>query len=182
MDSENNKVFYTNPVEASQDSLRIDKYIAGEIRDFSRAQVQRLIEEGFVFADDEVILDKNHKTRIGDVYQVNLPEPKEAAPQAENIPLDILYEDSDLIVVNKPAGMTVHPAAGVYTGTLVNALLYHCRDSLSGIGGVARPGIVHRIDRNTSGILVAAKNDIAHRGLAEQFFYIGATIVYTYSL
>ena len=171
MDSENNKVFYTNPVEASQASLRIDKYIAGEIRDFSRAQVQRLIEEGFVFADDEVILDKNHKTRIGDVYQVNLPEPKEAAPQAENIPLDILYEDSDLIVVNKPAGMTVHPAAGVYTGTLVNALLYHCRDSLSGIGGVARPGIVHRIDRNTSGILVAAKNDIAHRGLAEQFFY-----------
>ena len=171
MDSENNKVFYTNPVEASQASLRIDKYIAGEIRDFSRAQVQRLIEEGFVFADDEVILDKNHKTRIGDVYQVNLPEPKEAAPQAENIPLDILYEDSDLIVVNKPAGMTVHPAVGVYTGTLVNALLYHCRDSLSGIGGVARPGIVHRIDRNTSGILVAAKNDIAHRGLAEQFFY-----------
>lgn len=171
MDSENNKVFYTNPVEASQASLRIDKYIAGEIRDFSRAQVQRLIEEGFVFADDEVILDKNHKTRIGDVYQVNLPEPKEAAPQAENIPLDILYEDSDLIVVNKPAGMTVHPAAGVYTGTLVNALLYHCRNSLSGIGGVARPGIVHRIDRNTSGILVAAKNDIAHRGLAEQFFY-----------
>ena len=171
MDSENNKVFYTNPVEASQASLRIDKYIAGEIRDFSRAQVQRLIEEGFVFADDEVILDKNHKTRIGDVYQVNLPEPKEAAPQAENIPLDILYEDSDLIVVNKPAGMTVHPAAGVYTGTLVNAVLYHCRASLSGIGGVARPGIVHRIDRNTSGILVAAKNDIAHRGLAEQFFY-----------
>lgn len=113
--------------------------LAGEIRDFSRAQVQRLIEEGFVFADDEVILDKNHKTRIGDVYQVNLPEPKEAAPQAENIPLDILYEDSDLIVVNKPAGMTVHPAVGVYTGTLVNALLYHCRDSLSGIGGVARP-------------------------------------------
>lgn len=105
-------------------------------------------------------MDKNHKTRIGDVYQVNLPEPKEAAPQAENIPLDILYEDSDLIVVNKPAGMTVHPAAGVYTGTLVNALLYHCRDSLSGIGGVARPGIVHRIDRNTSGILVAAKTTL----------------------
>lgn len=134
--------------------------------------MQRLIEEGFVFADDDVILDKNHKTRIGDVYQINLPEPREAAPQAENIPLNILYEDSDLIVVNKPAGMTVHPAAGIYTGTLVNALLYHCRDSLSGIGGVARPGIVHRIDRNTSGILVAAKNDIAHRGLAEQFFTI----------
>ena len=116
------------------------------------------------------ITDKNFKTRIGDIYQITQPEPVDAVPVAENIALDILYEDDDLIVVNKPAGMTVHPASGVYNGTLVNALLFHCKDSLSGIGGVARPGIVHRIDKNTSGILVVAKNDITHRGLAEQFF------------
>lgn len=171
MSDNNTKVFYTNPVDDKQVSCRIDRYIAEQNDDFSRAQVQRLIESGCVFADDMLITDKNYKTRTGDIYQVFLPEPAEAAPQAENIPLDILYEDGDIIVVNKPAGMTVHPAAGIHTGTLVNALLYHCRDSLSGIGGVARPGIVHRIDKNTSGILVAAKNDIAHRNLAEQFFY-----------
>lgn len=170
MDSDNIKVFYTNPVNEETADLRIDKYIANEIAEFSRSQVQKLLEDGNVFADDEIIADKNFKTRLGDVYQITLPEPEAAIPVAEDIPLDVLYEDNDLIVVNKPAGMTVHPAAGVYNGTLVNALLFHCKDSLSGIGGVARPGIVHRIDRNTSGVLVVAKNDIAHRGLAEQFF------------
>lgn len=170
MDNDNSKVFYTNPVNAETAGGRIDKYIAEEITAFSRSQVQKLLEEGNVFADDEIIADKNFKTRLGDIYQIMLPEPRAAAPIAENIPLDVLYEDDDLIVVNKPAGMTVHPAAGVYSGTLVNALLFHCKESLSGIGGVARPGIVHRIDRNTSGILVVAKNDIAHRKLAEQFF------------
>ncbi len=170
MCNENNKVFYTSLVDETQKSLRLDKFIATQFADFSRAQVQRLIENGCVFVDDEAVVDKNYKTRLGDVYQIILPEPQEAAPIPENIPLDILFEDDDLIVVNKPAGMTVHPAAGVCSGTLVNALLYHCRNSLSGIGGVARPGIVHRIDRNTSGILVVAKNDITHRGLAEQFY------------
>ncbi len=164
------KNFYTSPVGEKDAGIRIDKFIAEEIAAFSRSQAQKLIESGCVFADDEIIADKNFKTRIGDVYQITLPEPQQAEPAAENIPLDILYEDEDLIVVNKCAGMTVHPAAGVYNGTLVNALLYHCKDSLSGIGGVARPGIVHRIDRNTSGILVVAKNDVTHRGLAEQFF------------
>ena len=171
MFGENNKIFYTSPVPTDMVKIRIDKFIASEIPDFSRSQVQRLIEEGYVFADDESISDKNFKTRLGDVYQITLPEPTEAKPLPENIPLKVLYEDSDLIVVNKPAGMTVHPAAGINHGTLVNALLYHCHGSLSGIGGVARPGIVHRIDKNTSGILVIAKNDIAHRGLAEQFFF-----------
>jgi 23S rRNA pseudouridine1911/1915/1917 synthase len=165
----NNRIRYTNSVTDSDKGIRLDKFIADAFTDFSRAQVQRLIEDGCVFIDEEVLVDKNYKTNLGDVYQIFLPEPEAATPVAENIPLDILYEDEDLIVVNKPAGMTVHPAAGVFHGTLVNALLYHCKDSLSGIGGVARPGIVHRIDRNTSGILVVAKNDVAHRALAEQF-------------
>ena len=167
---ENNDFFYTPPVLIENAKTRIDKFIADNLSQFSRAQVQRLIENGCVFADDLLITDKNFKTRVGDVYQIILPEPEEATPQPQDIPLDVLYEDDDLIVINKPAGMTVHPAAGCSRDTLVNALLYHCKGSLSGIGGVARPGIVHRIDRNTSGILVVAKNDIAHRGLAEQFF------------
>lgn len=171
MDEQKDKVFYTEPVLDDKTGIRIDKYITDCVSDFSRTQIQRLIENGYVFAGEDIISDKNFKTRQGDVYQITLPPPVEAAPQAEDIPLDVLYEDEDLIVVNKPAGMTVHPAAGVYSGTLVNALLFWCKNSLSGIGGVLRPGIVHRIDRNTSGILVVAKNDIAHRGLAEQFFY-----------
>ena len=170
MTEENNHIFYTPPVSLDNVKIRIDKFIADNLSNFSRAQAQRLIEEGYVFADDEIINDKSFKTRLGDVYQVIMPEPQEATPVPQNIALDILFEDDDLIVVNKPAGMTVHPAAGNYQNTLVNALLYHCRESLSGIGGVVRPGIVHRIDKNTSGILVVAKNDIAHRFLAEQFF------------
>lgn len=170
MINENNNIFYAGPVTEDTLKLRIDKFITDNLPDFSRAQVQRLIEEGYVFADEDVITNKNFKTRLGDVYQITLPPPVEAAPIAQDIPLDILYEDDDLIVVNKPSGMTVHPAAGAYKDTLVNALLFHCQESLSGIGGVARPGIVHRIDRNTSGILVVAKNDVTHRNLAEQFF------------
>jgi len=170
MIDKNNNIFYVGPVTEDNLKLRIDKFITDNLPDFSRAQVQRLIEDGYVFADEDVITNKNFKTRLGDIYQITLPPPVEATPIAQDIPLDILYEDDDLIVVNKPAGMTVHPAAGAYQNTLVNALLFHCKGSLSGIGGVARPGIVHRIDRNTSGILVIAKNDVAHRGLAEQFF------------
>lgn len=161
---------FTSAVDENSVGMRIDKYISNSIQDFSRAKVQRLIIDGFVFCDDENITDKDFKTRFGDIYQIYEPAPEIAKPLAEKIPLDILYEDEYLVVVNKPAGMTVHPGAGINSGTLVNALLYHCKDSLSGIGGVARPGIVHRIDKNTSGILVVAKNDIAHNKLSEQFF------------
>lgn len=169
MSDKNFKILYTTPVVENNVGIRIDKFLAEEVTDFSRSQAQSLIESGNVFIGNKTIIDKNFKTQYGDVYKIILPAPREAVPLAENINLDILYEDEDIIVINKPAGMTVHPAAGVHNGTLVNALLYHCKDSLSGIGGVARPGIVHRIDRNTSGILVVAKNDVAHRALAEQF-------------
>lgn len=161
--------FYTKKVDEDTLGLRIDKFIVAEYPDISRAHTQRLIENGCILINDTPIIDKNYKTKKGDIYQIILPEPETATPVAEDIPLDILYEDSDIIVINKEAGMTVHPAAGAYHGTLVNALLYHCKGSLSGIGGVARPGIVHRIDRYTSGILVVAKNDLAHNKLAEQF-------------
>ena len=170
MNTENNNIFYTPVVDEKNVGIRIDKFIAQSIEDLSRSMVQKLIEKGEVFADEENIADKDYKTRLGDCYQINIPPLQSAIPIAQDIKLDILYEDDDLSVVNKPCGMTVHPAAGVYKDTLVNALLFHCKDSLSGIGGVARPGIVHRIDRNTSGILVVAKNDFAHKGLAEQFF------------
>ena len=122
-----------------------------------------------MLTEDVVISDNSYKVKIGDSFTVIVPPVEEAEPLAENIPLKVVYEDDDLLVVNKPAGMTVHPAAGVSRGTLVNALLFHCRGSLSGIGGVKRPGIVHRIDRETSGLLVVAKNDKAHRFLSEQF-------------
>lgn len=161
--------FYTKPVDIENVGLRIDKFIASENPDVSRAQIQRLIDIGSVFIAEKPVIDKNYKTKLGDVYKIVLPEPELATPIAEDIPLNVLYEDSDIVVINKPAGMTVHPAAGAHNGTLVNALLYHCKDSLSGIGGVARPGIVHRIDKNTSGILVIAKNDLAHNRLSEQF-------------
>ena len=162
-------IFFTQPVNEQNTGIRIDKYITDCCGEFSRAQVQRLIDDGMVFIDEKNTVTKKTKTKLGDVYKITLPPPIEAEPLPENIPLDILYEDEDLIVINKPAGMTVHPAAGAHSGTLVNALLFHCKSSLSGIGGVARPGIVHRIDRFTSGILVVAKNDLTHRGLAEQF-------------
>lgn len=170
MEKELNNIIYTSAVDENNQGVRIDKFIATDCKQFSRAQVQRLISSGVVYRDDEVISDKDFKTSLNDVYQIIEPEPIEALPVAEDIPLDVLYEDEHLIVINKPAGMTVHPAPGAYSGTLVNALLFHCRDSLSGIGGVARPGIVHRIDKNTSGILVVAKNDLSHNGLAEQFY------------
>lgn len=161
---------YTSPqVEAQDKGLRLDKYLAKSFSEFSRAQIQRLISEGNVSLDDTVMIDNSFKVREGDSYQITIPEAREATPQPQNIALDILYEDDDLLVVNKPAGMTVHPAPGAYDQTLVNALLYHCKDNLSGVGGVKRPGIVHRIDKETSGLLVVAKTDMAHRGLSEQF-------------
>lgn len=163
------EIFYTKQIDHDATGVRIDKFISSSYPDFSRAQIQRLIESSSILVNEEAISDKNYKTKLGDIYKIIVPEPEAATPIPENIPLNILYEDNDIIVVNKESGMTVHPAAGAYHGTLVNALLYHCKDSLSGIGGVARPGIVHRIDRNTSGILVVAKNDLSHNRLSEQF-------------
>ncbi len=146
---------------------RIDKVICAALSEMSRSAVQKIIDEGGVSVGSAVIA-KNYKVRAGDMIRVIIPEARELSVEAENIPLDIRYEDSDLLVVNKPKGMVVHPAAGNYEGTLVNALLYHCKYSLSGINGVIRPGIVHRIDKDTSGLLIVAKNDMAHISLAEQ--------------
>lgn len=146
---------------------RIDKVICSAVDGMSRSAVQKIIDDGNVSVGDTVI-SKNYKARKNDVIKVIIPQAKELEVTAENIPLDIRYEDGDLLVVNKPKGMVVHPAAGNYDGTLVNALMYHCKGSLSGINGVIRPGIVHRIDKDTSGLLIVAKNDFAHINLAEQ--------------
>jgi len=137
------------------------------MEDLSRAQVQRLIDEGQVWVDDALVRSGS-RLKGGERLRVNLPDAVPVTLAPEDIPLTVLYEDSDLIVIDKPAGLVVHPAAGHASGTLVNALLYHCRD-LSGIGGELRPGIVHRLDKETSGVLVVAKSDVAHRGLAAQF-------------
>lgn len=150
------------------ESMRVDKYVAGsgEIN-LSRSAAALLIDEGKVTVNGKTV-NKKYKLSINDIIDVCIPDPVPYEAKAENIPLDIVYEDDDLLVVNKPKGMVVHPAAGNYNGTLVNALLYHCGDSLSGINGVLRPGIVHRIDKDTSGLLIVAKNDFAHTHLAEQ--------------
>ena len=153
-------------VEDEQAGERIDKFIAERMADLSRTQVQDLIESESILVNEKKS-KPNYKLKAGDRITLVMPEPEEVTLVAEDIPLDVYYEDSDVIVVNKPRGMVVHPAAGHATGTLVNALLYHCKD-LSGINGEVRPGIVHRIDMDTSGLLMAAKNDVAHRNLAEQ--------------
>ncbi|MBS7360541.1 MAG: RluA family pseudouridine synthase [Oscillospiraceae bacterium] len=147
--------------------FRIDKAISTINGDLSRNSVQQLIEEGSVLLNGNVT-NKKTTVKVGDLIVVSVHDPVELNLEPENIPLDIVYEDDYLLVVNKPKGMVVHPAAGNYSGTLVNALLYHCGNSLSGINGVIRPGIVHRIDKDTSGLLIVAKTDSAHKGLAEQ--------------
>ena len=144
---------------------RLDQFV-GEGADLTRSAAAKLIEEGNVTVGGKTS-SKNYRLRNGDKVEILLPEPEPSEAVAEDIPLDVVYEDSDLIVINKPVGMVVHPAAGNANGTLVNALLYHCKGSLSGIGGVIRPGIVHRIDKDTSGLLVAAKNDETHLALSE---------------
>ena len=146
--------------------LRLDAYLAAH-SELSRARVIKLIEEGAVTVGGRAVA-KNYKLREGDLVEMDCPEAEPYEAVAQEIPLDVVYEDEHLIVVNKPVGMVVHPAPGNPDGTLVNALLHHCGDSLSGIGGVMRPGIVHRIDKDTSGLLVVAKTDSAHTGLAEQ--------------
>ncbi len=149
---------------------RLDKYISANAGDnFSRARVQALVRSGHVLVNGKSPKGTSQKLKSGDVIDFTMPAPEPAEPVPENIPLDVLYEDEHLIVINKPAGMVVHPAPGHWTGTLVNALLFHCGASLSGIGGVRRPGIVHRLDKNTSGVMVVAKTYNAHQGLTAQF-------------
>lgn len=166
--SENSLKTIEFTVDEQGSLTRLDKLLCLRMPDFTRNKIVNLIETENVFVNGSPAA-KNYKTKAGDCIAVNIPEvrPFEAIP--ENIDIDIVYEDRDIIVVNKPKGMVVHPAHGNESGTLVNALLYHCGDSLSGINGIMRPGIVHRIDKDTSGLLVAAKNDIAHNGLAAQF-------------
>ena len=155
---------FPDPSDAGE---RLDRYLARELPDLSRSALQRLIESGGVRVRGES-LPKSYRLRGGEDISVEPELPRETAVLPENIPLDVVYEDADLLVVNKPKGMVVHPAPGNESGTLVNALLWHCGDSLSGVGGEKRPGIVHRIDKNTSGLLVVAKNDLAHAGLSAQ--------------
>ena len=154
--------------EAEHAGDRLDRFLTAQIPDFSRSQIQRLIEEGYVTHSRHKKVKANNDIREGDVIGVVLPEAQPSSAQPEDLPLDILFNDADVVVVNKPAGMVVHPAAGNPTGTLVNALLHHVKD-LSGIGGEVRPGIVHRLDKGTSGVMVIAKNDDAHKELARQF-------------
>ncbi len=148
---------------------RLDRALAALCPDLSRARLQTLIEGGQVTRDGQAILKPNTPVKTSEAYAIDVPPPIEATPQAQDIPLSIIYEDEHLLVIDKPAGLVVHPAAGNPDQTLVNALLSHCGDSLSGIGGVKRPGIVHRLDKETSGLMVVAKSDVAHKGLAAQF-------------
>lgn len=154
-------------LDVIEDSERLDAFIARHVTDLTRSAAQRLIEAGNATVNGRKE-KASYRLRPGEQVQVTIPPPVEAAPIAEEIPLTVLYEDSDLIVIDKPAGMSVHPGAGILSGTLVNALLAHCTD-LSGIGGEIRPGIVHRIDKDTTGVLVVAKNDLSHEHLSRQF-------------
>ena len=154
-------------ITAEESGERIDALLARTLPSLSRSQVQKLLEQGMVTMNGRE-LKKNFRCSAGESYELLLPEPDDLPLIPQDIPLDVVYEDGDLIVINKPRGLVVHPAPGHPDGTLVNALLYHCGDSLSGIGGQRRPGIVHRIDKDTSGLLIVAKNDFAHQGLSAQ--------------
>ena len=161
-----NRLAFT--AESEHVGERLDRYLTAQVPDFSRSQIQRLIEDGHVSHSRYKKVKPNSDIREGDVIGIELPEAQPSSAQPEDLPLEILFNDADVVVVNKPAGMVVHPAAGNPTGTLVNALLHHIKD-LSGIGGEVRPGIVHRLDKGTSGVMVIAKNDDAHKELARQF-------------
>jgi len=156
-------------VAAERAGERLDRFLAGAFPEVSRARFQALIAEGRVAVEGQPVREARHKLKANETVAVEMPEPAPAEPRPEALALDVVYEDDELIVVNKPAGLVVHPAAGHESGTLVNALLAHCGDSLSGIGGVKRPGIVHRLDKETSGLMVVAKTDRAHQALSEQF-------------
>ena len=171
------KHHYSFTLQPEDSGQRLDKWLQLQLPDMTRSAVQKLIEQGNVTRNG-IVVSKNGKGNSGDVIEFMVPQPKPLEVTAQDIPLDILYEDNDLLVVNKPKGMVVHPAAGNDDGTLVNALLHHCGDSLSGINGIIRPGIVHRIDKDTSGLLIVAKNDIAHQGLAQQIKEHSFTRIY----
>jgi 23S rRNA pseudouridine1911/1915/1917 synthase len=162
-------------VEPGEAGLRLDAFLARRDSRFSRSRLKALIKAGQVRSKGRPVTDPNHRIAADDLIEVAVPPAADAEPEAETIPLTVMFEDDDLIVIDKPAGLVVHPGAGNFSGTLVNALLAHCGDSLSGIGGVKRPGIVHRLDKDTSGLLVVAKNDAAHRRLSAQFADHGRT-------
>ena len=164
-----NDTTYTVEVPKNKAGVRLDKFLADAIESLSRARLQALMAEGCVFLAEQQVQNPSGKVKAGETYTVRMPAVVAAEPEAQDIPLDVVYEDEDVIVVDKPPGLVVHPAAGNADGTLVNALLAHCGTSLSGIGGVARPGIVHRLDKGTGGLLIAAKNDAAHAALSSQF-------------
>ena len=155
-------------IKINDTGQRHDKFISLNCENVTRTYAQTLIKNNSIFIDDIVCNDKNYKLKVGQTLKIIKPDPINIVIKPQNIPLDIRYEDEDLLVVNKPKGMVVHPAPGNYENTLVNALMYHCKDSLSSINGVIRPGIVHRIDKDTSGLLIVAKNDETHKSLSEQ--------------
>ncbi|MEM7045421.1 MAG: RluA family pseudouridine synthase [Pseudomonadota bacterium] len=160
---------FTITAEPDDAGQRLDKFLANRLPDLSRARLQALMAEGEVRRDGVEIADASSRVKPGQRFSIYVPDPRPAAPEPEAIPLDVLFEDDHLLVLEKPAGMVVHPAPGHGEGTLVHALLHHCQGSLSGIGGIQRPGIVHRLDKDVSGLLVVAKNDKAHIGLSAQF-------------
>ena len=153
--------------EVEDKGIRLDKFLAGKEEEISRALIQKIIDEKQVFVNGKNE-KASYKMNVGDIVEFQIPKPKEVSLEAEDIALDIIYEDEDILVVNKPKGLVVHPGNGNLSGTLVNAVMAHCKDSLSGIGGEIRPGIVHRLDKDTSGIIIVAKNDFAHTNISEQ--------------
>ncbi|MGQ9364961.1 RluA family pseudouridine synthase [Azospirillum sp. ST 5-10] len=160
---------HSGTVPADAAGERLDKVLAAHVPDLSRSRVRALLEQGHVRLDGRTIADASQRVKPGQAFDIFVPEAEPASPEAQDIPLTVVYEDEDVLVIDKPAGLVVHPAAGNPDNTLVNALLAHCGDSLSGIGGVRRPGIVHRLDKDTSGLMVVAKNDRAHQALTGQF-------------
>lgn len=170
---------YTFLIDEENQSTRIDSVLSLLLAETSRSYIQKLIEDGNLKVNDKPCLSKKLKVNSGDKVEIIIPEPETLVAEPENIPLHIVYEDDDVLVVNKPRGMVVHPAVGNYTGTLVNAVMYHCKDRLSSINGVIRPGIVHRIDKDTSGLLMIAKNNRAHESLSKQLTEHTITRKYT---
>ena len=166
------------PIDDSYADRRIDAVMSEEIAELTRSHAQKLMEQGLVQCNGKVLTKPSTKLKVGDILEVTIPEPEPLDVLPEDIPLDIVYEDDDILIINKPKGMVVHPAPGHASGTLVNALLHHCGERLSGINGVVRPGIVHRIDRDTTGLLVVCKNDTAHLSLSKQLSTHSITRVY----
>jgi 23S rRNA pseudouridine1911/1915/1917 synthase len=166
---------HTATFGADEAGIRLDRVLAARLGGLTRSRLKTLILAGHVAIGGRTIRDPGHRVNAGDAVSVVVPQAEPAEPQAENIPLTIAYEDDDIVIIDKPRGLVIHPAAGNWTGTLVNALIAHCGASLSGIGGVRRPGIVHRLDKDTTGLMVVAKNDHAHRSLAAQFADHGRT-------